>query len=90
MSNVIISETLDRCDWDAIFRAEDRGPEALRRWVELYLNGGRSPGYRTSGLPDDIAEAWDVAANVSAMPPPRQRDWVREEIARVNAGYCGK
>jgi len=90
VSDAIISETLKSCDWDAIRRADDFTPEAVRRWVEFYLTESSTPDYRTSGVPQGIEEAWSAASKVfTELPPQKQREWVQEQLNRLKASHCG-
>lgn len=91
MSHAIIKRTLESCDWDAIRKAEDFGPEALRKWLEFYLAGSSAPEYRTSPLSEDMLQAWSAAARTfDTLPVRAQHDWTRKQLDRVKGDYCAR
>ncbi|MER5645887.1 hypothetical protein [Streptosporangium sp. NPDC002524] len=90
LSNAVIAQTLKSCDWDSIRKAEDFGPETLRKWLEFYLAESSTPEYRTSDVSQGMQEAWSVAsAAFTEMSPRRQLEWTRQQLDRVKATYCG-
>lgn len=89
LSDAIIATTLQSCDWEAIWQAEDLAPEALRRWVELYLIESSTPSYGTFGESSEIQEAWSIAGDIyTELPESQQRDWVHEELESLAENYC--
>lgn len=89
VSDAVIATTLRACNWEAIRQAEELAPEALRRWVELYLIESNIPEYGTSGVSTDIQESWSIAARVfTGMTDSQQRQWVHKELKRLETQYC--
>jgi hypothetical protein len=90
VSNAILDATLGSCDWDAILAAKELGPEALKKWVEFHLMRSATPEYRTSGVSEDMRDAWATAARTFIeLPAEGQSAWAREELGRIQARYCG-
>lgn len=89
VSEVIVRETLDSCDWNAITAARDFTAEALRRWVELHLANGSTPEYRTSEVSQEMRLAWSSASTAFRELTPRQQSaWVQERLDHLEAEYC--
>lgn len=87
LSDFIIAETLKGCSF--VEPAVEPAPEAVRRWVELYLTDSRTPDYRVSGVPDYITEAWDDADQVYvSRNASQQNEWVNSEIDAFREAHC--
>jgi len=87
LSNAIMAKTVEGCNLDRL--GTDPAPEAVGRWMELYLLGKRRPDYRVSGVPENILEAWTVTDAVMVrMSLEEQRGWVEQQLRAVRAEHC--
>ena len=67
LSQAVVSRTLESCDWDAIRKSGDQGPETLRKWLEFHLAGSNDPEYRTSGVSPAMQDAWSAASAAPSL-----------------------